>query len=615
MPRQKLPIPFRGVGDQSPFIQQPGDLTDPAGLLNVVPQDSPTGRQRMATRPGLVAEYDSARNTGPTQVLGSIPRASGVSGTNVVNVERGTAGGGSRYSGPFQGNGVVLDPDGSIRFPIRDTRGTGFTAPPTGTGGHDADKVCWHPYLTDIGYIATIARDTTVTTQDKVIVGVSRFSKDAEGITHQGYAVDADAPFVPPLGGSPTQQDLYVNHILAYAGYLFVAVAQYVYVFDSEDLTYLRRYAIDWCEEVQALAVVAVQGYDRLLVLGTGHPDISGPVVNDGGSAPTTQYGRDYRTCIAAYTIAYDNDADKGALGVGASILTRKLLPQGTKSGDGGYENHRTFRISEWCVGRPRGCQAFSMVAESLSDGTVYVYIARTSQGFGYDGDDANQRPDGGAPEVTVCRAVLTRGFEDGAPAYVDPEDPVRYGFSALVGGWEVAPAALRRTFLWRTYSYANDIPAISSSPHTLGNEPTFFAIALDSLRRRIAVAGRRSSLSLPTPTVYCLDADSGETIWGYDSAGTVQQNGVAFDPVNGDVWVAMARADQFELSDGRSSTKAEVLRLDGETGVYISSFDLTDAINYNGRVTSSYPIGSYGVAVNPSGDVAVAFAPFRYDV
>lgn len=615
MPRKTIPTPVRGVGDQASFIQQPGDLTDPRGMLNVVPQDVPTGRQRMSTRPGLVSEYDGARNTGMTQAIGSIPRASGVSGTNVVNVTRGTEGGGSRYADVFRGQGVVLDPDGSVRFPIRDTRGTGFTSPPTGTGGHDADKVCWHPYLEDVGYIATIARDTTVTTQDKVIVGVSRFTKTAEGITHQGYAVDAEPGYSSPLGGSPTQQDLYVNHILAYAGYLFVAVAQYVYVFNSTNLTYLRRYAVDWCEEVQSLAVVAVQGSDRLLVLGTGHPSVAGPVVNDGGTPPTMAYGRHYRTCVVAYSIAYTNDADKEALAAGADILTRNVMPQGTKSGDGGYENHRTFRISEWCLARPRGCEAYSMAAEAFADGTVYVYIARTSQGFGYDGGQTTQRPDGTSPFVTVCRGNITRAFEDGAPVYVDPDDPVRYGFSTLVGGWEVDPDSLRRSFAWRSNTYANDIPAIGSSPHLVGNEPTFFAIALDVVNRRVFVGGRRSSLSLPTPTLYCLDADSGETIWSYDSAGTIQQNGLGLDPVTGDIWLAMVRTDGFETPAGRSSTKAELLRVDGETGQQIGLFDLTDAILFNGRVTASYPIGSYGVAVNPRGDVAVAFAPFRYDV
>lgn len=611
--RRKITPPLLGVSDGTPKIDQPGLVTDPGGLLNVVPTDAATGINRLATRAKLLSEFSGAHNTGPVQCVGSIARASGVAGTNVVNISTNTEGSSSSASS-FRGQCVVLATDGSVRAVFHDTRGTNVSNPPSGAGGHGGFYGCWHPEDEDIGYFATIATDTAISTPNKIVVGINRFSLTTNAITHQTYALDEDAPYSPPSVGT---MDLFPNQLAAYGPYLFVAVANYIYVYDSDDLTYIARYPVPWAEEVQSLGFVTTGGTDYVLALFTGNPTVTLAVLADGGGAPTERFGEFYRTAIIKLRI--NTTAAGGAVAAGGAPLTHMYLPQGLRSGDGGYENHLTFRLSEWSVGRPRGCLAYSMAVEQRGNGTIAAYVARTNQGFGYDGSQADQRPDGTSPYVTACRAILTRGFEAGAPQYISPSAPVRYGMSSGVGGWERDTGqSLRRAFSWGSNTYQNDIPAISGgirNPHTTDNEPSVWAVAVDTERRRVFFAGRRPSLTLSGANLYCFDADNGDLLWVSDTGGIIQQNAIAVDPTTGNVLVGMIRGAGWETPDGgTSAAEAEVLTLDGDTGLVLRAFDLTDAININGFITAMSSIGTFAVSVNARGEALLALSPCRYD-
>lgn len=613
MPRTEIPAPYLGVGDATPYIKQPGDITDPRGLLNVVPSDSPTGRKRLATRDKLAVETALALNEGEVQAIGEIPRAQDVSGTSTLDIARGTTGR-SRVSGTFRGQALVLDTDRGVRTLFNDSRGTGFTTPPASAGGHAADKTCWHSTDPDIGYFVTIARDTAQTTDNVVIVGVNRISTATDAVTHQAYALDKD-----PGGSLPVSQaPLFVNHVAQLGPYLFVAVYRYVYVFDADDLTYIKRHAIDWCEEVQAVAPITRAGVDYLLVLMTGSGTVSGPVLADANSE---KLGEFYRSGIQLFDISYLAGTTDEPVAVGGTVLTRRRMPMGLESGDDGYEDHRYFRFSEYSIQRPRGCLPFSFDVEVTSAGHVYAYVASTNQGFGYDSSDDEQLPDGQAPYINVRRVNLTRAFESSMPNFVDPDAPVRYGPADDAGGWERdSGISIRRAFTWGAETFRNDIPAISGGgrfPDTVDNEPTLFAVVLDQANRRVFVGGRRTG-SAAGSNVFCFDADNGDLLWEADVAGAVKQNDLAVDPTTGNLIVGMKRADGWEQADGTASpTKAELLELDGATGYVVGDgFDLTDAINFNGRITPTWTeIGTYGVAVNSRGQVLAALTPYRYDV
>lgn len=624
MPTREIPAPYLGVSDARPFIKQPGDLTDPDGLLNVVPTDGPSGRRQLSTRDPLVIESAIAQGTGIVNALGSIALASGVAGTQVTNTVRSTAGD-SRPSGAFRGNALVLDQsDRSVRLVLRDTRTTLYGANP---GAPEADKVCWHATDPDIGYFFTITVDTANGDSGGLAVcGVNRFSLATNAITHQAMCVDAAAPASLPVAGT---FGTYINHAVQYGGYLFVAAGFYVYTFDADDLTYIKRTAIDWSLEVQALACVTVNGKDYLLALTTGHPSTAnGTITAD--AAAEEQFGEFYRCAILVHEIQYSNTTTKAPVAVGGTPFIRRAMPMGLESGDSGYEDHRSFRFSEWSIQSPRGCLAYSFAVVATSGGAVYAYVARTNQGWGYNGNLAAQRPDGRAPYVSCCRVVLTRAFEAGAPAFVDPDAPVRYGMSEAVGGWERDITSLRRAYTYNGNTYQNDIPARSGGnrdPHNADNEPTLFAAAVDEARDRVFFAGRRSNLAGSDGAyVYCLEASTGVLLWEANNlsaatvdsvivGGKVQQNAISVDPATGNLIIGMLRCTGYESQDGSEATaKAEVLELSGDSGQLVTAFDLTDAINHNGVWGPNTLFGAYGTAVNSRGQVLVALTPARYD-
>lgn len=622
-PATPIKIPVLGVSDGTPRIEQPGLATVPDGLRNVVPEDAGSGISRLATRPGLASEFSGAMGLGPVQAIGSIARASGISGTNVVNVTTDT-GGESRPAGSFRGQAVVLATDGSVRNVIHDTRGTGFAvaAPPSGFGGWGGFYNAVDPDDASVVFSATIARDTAASNQDIVVIGLTRYSLTTNAATHQTYALDTDTAYAagsyPAMPGTG-QRDLFPNRIRAYGAYLFVAVNKYVYCFRKDTLAYLERWSVPWAEEVQdVVPITAPNGEDFLLVLSTGNFTVTGAVVADSGGGVTERYGEFSRCNILKARINYTSLAAHTPVATG--VLTHLYMPQGLASGDDGYENHVTFRFSEWSIQRPRGCLAYSMAAEVLADGTVAVYVARTNQGFGYDGNQADQKPDGLAPYITCCRAILTRAFEVGAPVTMDVANPVRYGFSTAVGGWERdSGQSMRRAFTHNAATYQNDIPALSGgsrNPHTADNEPSVWAVAVDSANRRVFFAGRRPSLSGSGANLYCFDADNGDLLWVLDTKGIIEQNALAVDPTTGNVILGMARTSGWEMPDGTlAAAKAEALTVDGATGLVLRAFDLTDAINFNGLITASTTdIGVYAVDVTSGGEIVLSLNPCRYD-
>lgn len=615
-----VPIPFLGVSDATTFKGQPGTVTDPDGLRNVVPRNVESGRGQLATRPKVAVVSSAGAFTGPVQAIESIPQSTGISGVTLTDEDTSTSGV-SIVSSDIRGQGVIIDPDGSIALWINDSRGTGFTAPPSGPGGWGAFMARWHSTNPSIGYIATIARDTTVTTQNKVVCGLTRFDTSTGLITHSTYAVDAAPGYSAPLPSDPpgpVQRDLFVNHLVQAGGYLFVAADEFVYCFSAEDLTYVNRYPMPWTGEVQSLAAIDL---DRsyLIVAGTGNPTVYGAVVADGGPAPTERFGEFYRTSLMPFRIDHANEATDSPLGSGGNCLTQRGQPMGLASGDPGFEDHRAFRFSEWSLQRPRGCLVYAIDAEVDPSGTIAVYCVRTNQGFGYNGADANQRPDGSVPNVSVCKVILTRGFEAGAPISMPVDSPVRYGMSAEVGGWERDVGSLRRAFAWGSNTYQNDIPSITAglrNPHATDNEPTLFAIKVDRVNRRVFCGGRSPSLSTSQPNLFCFDADSGALLWSTNTGGKIQQNALAVDPTTGDVLVGIMRSAGYTQADGSAATaQAEMLRIEGGSGLLLSTFDLTDNVTFNGFVGPWSMAGAYAVDVNSRGEVLVGLAPYRYDV
>lgn len=614
MPNQPLNWPRRGVSNVGPFVEQPGDAAPVAAVRNMRPRRPENGgssRAQLASRAGLAATFGTTTD-GPVQAMHTVARSSGISdyqvGTgSIVRVGSNVA------AGPMAGQFVILDSDWSVRAIFSDTRGTSLSSP---MDGHDGNSTCFHPTNPDIAFGLTIGRDTAASNQNVVIFGINRFDLSTNTVTHQTWGLDTNTAY--SAGSYPTmpatgQVDLYPNKMICNGTYLFVAVKNYVYVFRADNLAYLKRHAIDWADEVQSIETVTVGTTDSLIVLFMGTNGVAGPVTNDLGPSPTVWYGWFYRSGISKYTISYADTA-KNPVSGGSTVLTRTRMPMGLDTLETGYEDHRYFRISEWTLQAPRGPLVWDM-ALTVSGSTVYAYVARTNQGFSYDGAAF---PDGSVAYVSACRANLSAAFASSVETYIDPDTATNYGFGFSAGGWETDTDSLRKSFSWHGTTYLNDIPnalysGANHDPHYPGEAPSTFAVAADVERDRVYFAGRRPSPSQALPNVYCLRASDGTRLWDTDLKAMIQQNAIAVDPTTGNVVCAGARTSGWE--GGAVGQKAEVWELDRITGEVVRYLDFTDAVTLNSYIdeVAVWP-ATYDVAINSRGQVALALGPYRKD-
>jgi len=616
--RRELPAPIRGVTDAQPFIKTPGDAVPYGNLENFRPDEDSTGRRRLTTRPGI-EEPISGTLSGEVQDGGVVPKASGI-----VDYDRGDStelrGGQTRSAGLLRAQCVLLDADWSVLASFNETAGvnTGTwtlkTPPPTNYGGAGAFNCCWDPDNDDVGFFLCILKDTTKSGgADKYICSITRIHVPTRAITHTGYVQDGqNNGSGVVLDASP--EDLFANSITCFGPYLFLTVNGLIYVFRKDNLQYLRRQDGGWVQEYQAARCVTIGGRDFLLTGMIGTSYIGGPVVNDTSIDPKEAFGEFVRSGIELWEIGYADASLKTPKAQGVNVLTRIPMPQGTESGDGAYENHRYFRPSEWSKARPRGCLIYDI---DVDPATGDVFIARTNQGFGYDPITNNppQRPDGVGPYISACRAVLERAYSASPPAYIDPAtEPDTYGFSSP--GWETDFASHRRAYTWGGIGSPvfNDIPPLvagTREPQTDVWAPSSYAVRYDPGFDRVLFAGRRTSDAIAKPNVHCHRGSDGALMWEADLRGLINQNAIDVDP-SGHWVVGKNRSDW----PGTGLVgPAEVVMLDRESGAVRRTFDLTDAVNFNGRISGSSVIGCEDVAVNGRGQVLVALAPFRYDV
>lgn len=608
-----IEAPDMGVSDGPAFIAQPRTACPPDGMRNIVPvQRGGAGRDvrfRLKTRPPLLERF-GVTPTGehPVQAAGRVGQASAFTGFNVGNVTTvGPTGVVTRESGYVRSNAMVLDPDWSIRALFTDNRGGAFTDPPTGPGGQDAYNACWNPDNDDIGFFVTHAIDNGVTTDDTLIVGLNRIDLTTDTITHQTWVVDAAPGYSTPLNAGTIH--IAQNRIACKPPYVFVVAAYYLYVFRADNLTYLKRYAIPFAIEGQDIDLFTANGIDYISVAFTGSAAIVAPVVSDAGPTPREAFGEHFRSGLALYKLNYASAALKTPVAVNGDALTRIAMPQGTQSPGASYENHRTFRLAEYDQGRPRGRLIYTH--RMGSDG--YVYLGHCNQGFGYDGSQTDQRPDGQSPFVTVSKVNLNAALATAPAAFKDPATASDYGIENA-GGWQADTDSYRRAFLWGGNTYYNDIPQIVNGariPGAVSDAPSVFAMAYNAAADVLCVGGRRPAPLEARANVYALRGADGARVWSRDLKGLIQQNAISVNPSNGHFIVGFGRNNGYP---GAESEFAEMAELDKDTGAIIRTKDM---VIYNGWLTSLNGRWSavYGLAVNRRGQVLVPLAPYRYQV
>ena len=608
-------LPRRGVSDAPPFTAQEPDICPATAMLNAWPREVGRKRYNLSTRDKLEQLFSVGAGS-RVQAMGVVGTASGVTGydnTNQTEITTGT----SRVSGDWIGQALVLESDWTVRTVLRDTRGTGATmsVPPASVGGYGAFGCCWHSTDPDVGYLACIGQDTGQTTTAETITFIARFDLDTPDIfTHTAYCVDHDAPYTAPISGA--QIPLTVSKMVQFGAYLFVAANHYIYVFRADNLTYIKRVSAAFAIEVQDIGCLTYDGADYLWAAITGSASATGAVVADSGADPKEAWGEFYRSALSLYQIQYDDDTLKTPTDVGGNCQRRWAIPQGTETGDAGYEDHRTFRPSEYGVQRPRGGLIYSLAVDSSGD----VFFARTAQGWGYDGTQADQKPDGSVRDVTVARARLDAAYDAAPDEYLDPTTSTRYGLltAVTVRGWEVDAESYRRAYTHGTTIYQTDIPEIvggARDPGGASMAPSAFAIALLESASTLCVGGYRPSST--TENVHGLRTTDGAIRWRQKLGGLVLQNAIAANASAGTFIVGTKRNADWYQSGG---SWAELFELDGITGQIVRTFDLTNEVMQNGVFnfsSSPAPVslnaGAYAVAVNSRGQTLVALAPFRH--
>ena len=123
------------------------------------------------------------------------------------------------------------------------------------------------------------------------------------------------------------------------------------------------------------------------------------------------------------------------------NCLRRWAIPQGTDTGDDGYEDHRTFRPSEYGVQRPRGGLIYSLAVESGD-----VFFARTRRGGGTTVRKRTNCQTGWC-ETSPLPARLDAAYDDALPnTSTRPPRPAT-GCSGGRRGWEVDTESYRRPY------------------------------------------------------------------------------------------------------------------------------------------------------------------------
>jgi len=606
MDPKRLQPPWRGVSNNTPFINTPGDTCPPDAMLNVRPRRTGDGRRMFGSRPGLKATFPNTL-PGPVLACGVINKSTGISGYNVTNeipvpsVRNVDA---TKYAAQF----FILDPNFSVHAAITDDRiDPPNSAPPTGAGGPEGYYAQWHATDPDICYFGTLTYDDTEFGTSSVFSHISRYSLATHTVTHQVECLDADPGWTAPI---PAMGSIYPNQFLQHGPYLFVVAFNYTYVFRADNLTYITRHRNTWGVENQQAKVVTVDGTDYLLVLFTGSVAVSGPVVADSSIAPKEAFGEHFRTGVICYEIQYAEPSTQSAVAVEADALVAVPFPQGTESGDGGYENHRTYRIGEYSITRPVGRLAYSF---DVDPDSLAIFVGSANQGFGYDPlTNADQRPEN-KPYITISRHNIEQAFDLDDTAYIEPGTSTRYGCHAAAGGFERDTQSYRRVFTWGAGTYRTDIPPIVNFgriPSLEEYAPSAYAVKLSADYSRVIVGGRRPTPGAASPNLHCLDALSGAPLWTQDLAGLVQQHCIEVDPTTGNLIVAAVR--NFEWS-GSGGALAMLWEIDIVSGAILRTFDFTEAVMQNGYI-ETIPHGVYSLSINSRGQIAIAVAPFIED-
>lgn len=531
-PTRLIP-PIRGVGNNRPYIDTPGDLSPPESTRNFRTHDVAKDRPCGGKRAGLRKAFTQRMGDGTHGVVAAcaITRATAVSGYTIGQT---TPLGAyeSRVSSALHGNAFMLDSSLGMFRDFIEERPTAGTRPVVAVTWIGTDRMAWIANYTLAGNAVCAVR--VVRTDGSVVW--SAICQDAD----PGSALPASPAsisgntlcYIVPVGYGP--------------GLVLVAAGPYVYVFSADSGRYIQRFnCAGQSSEVVDVKPLPDQSGVYVLFYGSN----VGATLPGGVTVTAGKYAAHFRAgvmralvdvFINVGTLAQDTAAYGANLSAGAPFFESA---------------HNYARLSELLVRAPRG--GYPTALRVFSDRGVAVSF--TNQGWG---PNATYAPDGSAPYSTVAR--------------LDPTGHVL---------WEVDTQSL---LVAGDGGYTNDITAGGG-----GDNASIQALCTDAAGNTYA-AGRENNATAGA-CVFALDP-LGSILWTkgiqtYSDPAvlTVRQGGAATDPTdNNPVFVG----DR----NNTSGSNAMLWKLSAETGAVAATYDLGGAFSGLGLDINSagqYALGS----------------------
>lgn len=516
MPTRRIPPPYRGVSNATPYYETPGDLCPPGSMSNVrcfVPNED---RATIGQRPGLRRKFSARIGNGAAiQALRALTRASVVSGYSTGSC--------TAVTDNWQ-NKDGTSPVGQVWLLNQNLAPYGFYYENVAASGPYGDTHGTDPSEQSVACIACPPGGSYFVFGSTYDDGSGTDKARVTAINSATGALMWSHAIVRPV-------DTFVNAIEATNEFVFVATSQYVRVLRADTGELLTDRNLDrWSSEVIECRVTDDGDYLYATFLGS---DVAATLASS-QAVTAGKYAQYFRAGVMKWQINHGNTT---------TPLTRVTYGAGLASNNTYWEaNHNYLRFSEVFASKPRGCYPTGLAV--MPDGGCVV--CHSNQGWG---PTSSFTPDGAA----FAPHTVTVLDDSGAIVWQADTD----SFNTVAEG-----------------SVRNDIEFESSGAIFT----SILAVTADALGN-VYAAGRRAGPSTNYGSVFKLNAADGSIAWrfdcGHSSTQTVRQTGLFIDPLDGNLWVAGDRSNSWT---GASTNYAHLWKLSVADGSVIGYYDLNTA-------------------------------------
>lgn len=491
----RVGMPYKGVSDATPFIDQPGDTTPPGNMRNVRIVGVGDGRFRLRQRPGLRELFPGPIGSGAVQALQSVTRASVTSGYEIgtrTDIEDFR----SVDAGALVGQAWALEQPGPQML-------ANYSDPVTSLA---SNTVAWHPDGQRFAYTVNYNDGS----DDLIRLVLANIDGTVDWAVSFGVGLAANDVLV-------TNSHVYVATTTGRIAVYTVASGTFV------ELNTLNR----WANETTGLALTQ----DGRLAAVFHGASRDGTLPNlSGGTAITG--GTDFRSGIIVFDIEDDGS------------LSQVQFGQQLSNTDALWEaNHGYFRFSEQSRAAPLGCYPTGIALDPTDGGLI---VTRTNAGWGPNGAFPPDPTFAGA--ISVCKvsasgALLWEtdadsqrpaydGWWTSDPAigtlYTDRADPTFRAVAASDDG--VFVAGLPNLVSNTCEKLRSDGVRVASWGMALNASVAEGAIAIDPTDGSVWAAGARGT-SYPgagsAKHLFKLDPFAGDVLASYDLDASVDAFGV----------------------------------------------------------------------------------------